>query len=268
MCLPRPPEIWALPLNVRGQGTRVPVLSPPCQGRSAHSVGREPGALGGRKAEAAAVEVGFRSLSAAAWATLPPPRLGFEAAAGGEEDAKELLPAVSIRRRGRPRTGAAGRTWDLEIGPRKQGPGVALSSRAGAARPTFREEGSLPPDRGALARGAMLRGVPPGSRLQPPVAPPPGTRIPPFLPPGATPVTPAPRPRLLPSAPPSAGPRGCGGRPGPPAPPRRRCPAAPRRPWVPARCRCCTWCGPARLRGTSRGPCPPAASPGRRRGAR
>lgn len=183
ICLPRPPEIGALPLHASGQGTGVPYPFPSLPGAECAQRG-EPRAPGGRKAEAGAVEVGFRSLGAAAWAALPPPRLGFDAAAGGEEDAEELLPAVSIRRRGRPRAGAAGGTWGpgsrsqearARGGAELQGGGCTANFPGGREAPSHLTV--APPPAARCSGGSRPA---PGSSHPP--RPLPGTRIPPSLP--------------------------------------------------------------------------------------
>lgn len=195
----------------------------------------------------------------AASATLPPPARGPSGAAqrrGRKTESDFCLWFLSESGSG-PAEGWVEKLGTLElrahgskggVGAEFQGPGSARNFPK-EALPELDGGGAVP----SPARGAMLPRAPPDSRC-------PARDFPRPLPARPLHEPPAPRPGPhSPSAPLSAGPHKCGGRRGPATPPRASRRAGPRRPR--ARHRCCTWCGPARLRATPRRPYPPAASP-------
>lgn len=268
-----PPRDLDPPLNLRGQGSRTAAPEGPHsfshqrtepsdflssaklrpeQGSPALCVGRKEEASRGRRTgfAASARRLGDSSTPGSGSKRRGPKKR--------KEEEKQLLPVVSVGKRVGPRRGVAGKKLGtLETCVRGSKGGVGAEFQGPGSAPNFPKEALPELDCGGAvplpARGAELRRAPPGPSR-------PAGHLPAPLPAGPLRETPAPRPGpLLPSAPLSAGPSTCGGRWGPAAPPRASRPAAPRRPRV--RRRCCTWCGRARLRATSRGPCPPAASP-------
>lgn len=144
ICLPRPPEIGALPLNASGQGTGVPTLSPACRGRSAHSAGSPARRVGGRR-RPGRWRSGFAAPAPRPGRLFRPRDSGSTRRPEERKTPRNFCPRFPSGGGGGRAQGRLQELGDLEAGPRKPGPGVALSSRAGAAQPTFREGGRLPP---------------------------------------------------------------------------------------------------------------------------